>query len=132
MTFWKRVRFYLIGLSLGICVVLIFFGPKATQCTYFPNSRAMEEAKIYPMTYSNQVLEILKIEGIDTLFIHNEILNKSKIINFGTDEVRATPCRTYRAQYREDAWYDVVFQICQKETVIEELKKLTPVAKPQN
>ena len=122
MTFWRRLRFYLIGCSLGICIVLIFFGPKAVQCSYFPNARALEEAKYYPMKFSEQAKSTIESEAIDSVFLYNEILKKSKITNFGTDEVRAIPCRTYRAEYRETKSYDVVFQICKKQTLIEELK----------
>lgn len=124
MTFWKRLRFYLIGLSLGVCVVLIFFGPKAVQCSYFPNARALEEAKIYPMTFSESAAATIEAEKIDSLFMANEILKKSKITNFGTEEVREKPCRIYRAEYREAKSFDLVYEICQKKTVIRELKRV--------
>lgn len=123
MNFARRLRFYLIGVSIGVVMVLVLFGPRAMTCTYFPNSRAMEEAKIYPMSYSDEVLQTMEVEGLDSIFIYNQLLKKSKITNFGTDEVRATPCRTYRAIYRQDKYYDFVFQICNKETIITELKK---------
>lgn len=123
MTFAKRFRLYLIGFSLGIFAVMIFFGPKAFQCSYFPNSRALEEAKIYPMSYSESAQQTMEAEGIDSIFLYNQIFKKSKITNFGSEEVRATPCRIYRAQYREEKSYDVVFKICKKETVLEEIKK---------
>jgi hypothetical protein len=123
-SFWKRLRFYLIGFGLGLCFVAIFFGPKAMQCSYFPNARALEEAKIYPMSFSEQTQKVIDSEKIDSVFMYNELLKKSKITNFGTDEVRATPCRTYRAQYRESKSYDLVFKICKKKTIIEELKAI--------
>ena len=123
-SFWKRLKFYLIGFSIGICFIAVFFGPKAAQCSYFPNARALEEAKIYPMSFSEQAGEIIQANAIDSVFLYNEILKKSKITNFGTDEVRATPCRTYRAQYREGKSYDLVFKICKKQTLIEELKEI--------
>lgn len=124
MTFWKRLRFYLIGVSLGACIVLIFFGPKAVSCSYFPNARALEEAKIYPMTFSEEAAVTIRTENIDSVFLYNEILKKSKITNFGTDEVRATPCRTYRAEYRESKSYDLVYRICKNKTIITELNKI--------
>ncbi len=124
MTFWKRLRFYLIGASLGICIVLIFFGPKAISCSYFPNARALEEAKIYPMTFSENAAATIQTENIDSVFLYNEILKRSKIINFGTDEVRATPCRIYRAEYRETKSYNLVYEICRNKTVIKELERI--------
>lgn len=124
MDFWKRLRFYLIGVSIGVVLVLIFFGPRSMQCSYFPNSRALEEAKIYPMSFSETAQQTIDSEKIDSVFLYNEIFKKSKITNFGTDEVRATPCRTYRAQYRETKKFDLVYEICKKKTVIKELKKV--------
>lgn len=124
MNFWKRLRFYLIGVSIGVVFVLFFFGPRAVSCSYFPNSRALEEAKIYPMSFSEQAQATIQSEGIDSIFLKNELFKRSKITNFGTDEVRATPCRTYRAQYREEKSYDMVYEICKKQTLIKELKKI--------
>lgn len=124
MNFWKRLRFYLIGVSIGVVLVLLFFGPRSMQCSYFPNSRALEEAKIYPMSYSENAKQTIDSEKMDSVFIYNEIFKKSKITNFGTEEVRATPCRTYRAQYREEKKLDIVFQICKKQTLISEIKKV--------
>lgn len=124
MNFWKRLRFYLIGVSIGVVLVLLFFGPRSMQCSYFPNSRALEEAKIYPMSYSENAQQTIDSEKMDSVFIYNEIFKKSKITNFGTEEVRATPCRTYRAQYREEKKLDIVFQICKKQTLITEIKKV--------
>lgn len=124
MNFWKRLRFYMVGVSLGICVVLIFFGPKAVSCSYFPNARALEEAKIYPMTFSEDAAATIRSENIDSIFLFNQILKKSKITNFGTDEVRADPCRIYRAEYREEKSFDLVYEICKNKTVIKELKKV--------
>lgn len=127
MNFWKRLRFYLIGVSIGVVLVIILFGPRSMQCSYFPNSRALEEAKIYPMSYSENAKQTIKNEQLDSVFIYNELFKKSKITNFGTDEVRETPCRTYRAQYREERNFDFVYQICKKQTILTELQKLDKV-----
>lgn len=127
MNFWKRLRFYLIGVSIGVVLVIILFGPRSMQCSYFPNSRALEEAKIYPMSYSENAKQTIKNEQLDSVFIYNELFKKSKITNFGTDEVRETPCRTYRAQYREERNFYFVYQICKKQTILTELRKLDKV-----
>lgn len=124
MNFWKRLRFYLIGFTIGICFVLLFFGPRAVSCSYFPNARALEEAKFYPITFSEDAAQTVETEKIDSVFMYNELLKKSKITNFGTDEVRATPCRTYRAEYREERAFDLVYDICKNKTIIRELKKV--------
>lgn len=119
--FARRFRFYLTGFAIGLFLVFIFFGKRATQCSYFPNSRTLEEAKVYPIIFADEVQN----EGIDSLFLYNELFVKSKITNFGTEEVRATPCRIYHAEYREEIAYDFEFQICdKKETRITALKKI--------
>lgn len=113
----------MIGVIIGMVLVVFFFGPKVSQCSYLPNSRTLEEAKIYPLIFSENVSEFIQAENIDSAFVHNELFNKSTIINFGTDEVRETPCRTYRAEYRGKNAYDFVFQICdKKETRLTEIK----------
>ncbi|MDD3773249.1 MAG: hypothetical protein RBT46_07470 [Weeksellaceae bacterium] len=124
MTFAKRLRFYLIGFSLGVVVVVFFFGPRSMQCSYFPNSRALEEAKLYPISYSESAKEAMETNQIDSIFLYKEIFKKSVITNFGTDEVRAKPCRIYRAEFREEAAYDIVFELCDKKTIISEFKKV--------
>lgn len=123
MGFLRRLKFYLIGFGIGLLLVAFIFGPRAAQCSYLPNSRTLEEAKIYPVVYSDEVKEFMKTENIDSVFVYDQLFNKSEITNFGTDEVRETPCRTYRATYRKDKSYDFVFQICdKKETKLTELK----------
>src|SRR5690606_37817997 len=124
MNFWKRLRFYLIGFSIGICFVLLFFGPRAVSCSYFPNSRALEEARFHPMTFSDEAAKVIEAEKIDSVFMFNELLKKSKVTNLGSDEVRATPCRTYRAEYREEKAFNLVYDICKNKTIIKELKKV--------
>lgn len=114
----------MIGFTIGICFVLLFFGPRAVSCSYFPNARALEEAKFYPITFSEDAAQTVETEKIDSVFMYNELLKKSKITNFGTDEVRATPCRTYRAEYREERAFDLVYDICKNKTIIRELKKV--------
>lgn len=124
MNFAKRLRFYLIGFSLGVVVVIFLFGPRSMQCSYFPNSRTLEEAKIYPISYSDSAKKTMEDNQMDSVFLYNEILKKSKITNFGTEEIRATPCRLYRAEFRETSSYDIVFEICDKKTFIKELRKV--------
>lgn len=124
MGFLRRLRFYLIGFGIGLLFVAFFFGPRAAQCSYLPNSRTLEEAKVYPVSYSNEFKDFMETEKIDSSFVFGELLNKSEITNFGTDEIRATPCRTYRASYRKEKSYDFVFEICnKKETKLTEIKK---------
>lgn len=128
MNFAKRLRFYLIGFSFGVVLVLFFFGPRSMQCSYFPNSRVIEEAKTYPISYSPEVSEFMEKEGLDSVFLHKQLFKKSKVTNLGSDEVKTSPCRTYRAIYRQDVYYDFVFEICikdrlDKETILKEIKK---------
>lgn len=124
MSFLRRLRFYLIGFGIGLLFVAFFFGSKAAQCSYLPNSRTLEEAKIYPIVYSDEANEFIKSEKLDSIFVYDELFGKSEITNFGTDEVRAEPCRIYRAIYRKQKSYDFVFEICnKKETKLTEIKK---------
>lgn len=124
MSFLRRLRFYFIGFGIGLLFVAFFFGPKVSQCSYLPNSRTFEEAKTYPFSYSEEVKSFLKTEELDSSFIYNELFKNSEITNFGTDEVREKPCRTYRASYNREKSYNFIFQICDnKETKLLEIAK---------
>lgn len=122
MTFLKRLRFYLIGFSIGVVLVTLIFGPRACQCSYLPNARVLEEAKFRPMFYSDEARAFMEKENIDSVFLYKRIFSKSKITNFGTEEVRTEPCRTYRAVYEGPPAYKLVFEICENETILKEIE----------
>lgn len=124
MGFLRRLRFYLIGFGIGLLFVAFFFGPKVSKCSYLPNSRVFEEAKIYPVSYNNEVKEFMKDEGLDSVFIFNELFKKSEITNFGTEDVRANPCRKYQAIYKGQKSYNFSFQLCnKKKTLLTQIKR---------
>lgn len=125
MSFLKRLKYYLIGIGLGTFVVLIFFGPRAFQCSYFPNSRTLEEAKFRGLNYSPEAETFLETHGLDTVWVKNQLFKKSKITNFGSAEVKTKPCRTYRADYQNDLSglnLDFVFKICKDSAYLEKIK----------
>lgn len=121
MSFLKRLRFYLIGFSIGVVLVTLIFGPRACQCSYLPNARVLEEAKFRPMSFSDEAAAFMAKEDIDSVFLYKQIFSKSKITNLGTEEVRTEPCRTYRAVYEGPPSYDLVFEICDKKTLLKEI-----------
>lgn len=127
MNFAQRLKYYLIGIGLGIIVVFIFFGKRTFQCSYFPNARALDEAKFYPINYSPEVKSFFTTHKIDTTFVKEQLFNRSTITNFGTEEVKAKPCRIYRANYENadlQRKYEFVYQICKDFTYIQSIKEV--------
>lgn len=41
--FLRRLKFYSIGIGLGIIIVLVFFGDREISCAYFPNQRVLKK-----------------------------------------------------------------------------------------
>lgn len=124
MTFARRFRLFGLGFLIGLLFLAIFFGPRAFQCSYFPNARALEEASSKPIYFEEEArITYTQQEKLDSAFMISELLKKSKITNFGTDEVNATPCRTYRATYEKEKNYRFVFRVCQDRTIVTEFER---------
>lgn len=112
MTFSQRLLKYLMGVSIGLVFVAMAFGPRAFSCNYLPNARVLEEATAKNFRYSNEAVEFLKAEGLDTTFVKKKLFAKSKV-DFDKSDKDAVPCRTYIADYKDDTKdYQMVFEIC--------------------
>ena len=125
MSFIKRLKYYLIGIGLGTFVVFIFFGQRAFQCSYFPNARTLEEAKFRTIKYSPEAQAFLDQNKLDTVWVKDQLFKKSTVTNYGSEEVKTKPCRTYRADYLNNETelnLDLVFQICNDSTYVETIK----------
>ena len=123
MTFSQRLLKYLMGVSIGLVFIAMAFGPRAFSCNYFPNARVLEEATAKNLRYSNEAVEFLKAEGLDTTFVKKKLFVKSKV-DFDQSDKNGVPCRTYLADYKDESKdYHMVFEVCR------ETSKLVSVTK---
>ena len=111
------------GVSIGLVFISMAFGPRAFSCNYFPNARVLEEATAKNLRYSNEAVEFLKAEGLDTTFVKKKLFVKSKV-DFDQSDKNGVPCRTYLADYKDESKdYHMVFEVCR------ETSKLVSVTK---
>ena len=90
MSFLKRLSYYMVGLSIGIILLLIFFGGKNTRCNYGPDARVINDfsKKVWvftsPMQDSINRLDFLKggdivfsesVMGIDSCNVYRLLLS---------------------------------------------------------
>jgi hypothetical protein len=96
-SFFKRLGFYLFGLSIGI-VFLAFFFKKKTEETgvsfcYFPNCRTLKDMRSKPISYSAEIQRLLANQQLDTTDI-NSFFNDGDV-DFGRSDTKSVACKTY-------------------------------------
>jgi Domain of unknown function (DUF4258) len=73
MTFKYRFAYYLLGFIIGCFFVAAVFSGKDTRCSYFPNSRVLNDLRNKPFEYSEQASKVLAESWIDTIDIKNTL-----------------------------------------------------------
>ena len=96
-SFFKRLGFYLFGLSIGI-VFLAFFFKKKTEETgvsfcYFPNCRTLKDMRTKPISYSDEIQALLADKQLDTIMINDFFQNGD--VDFSRSDTESQPCKTY-------------------------------------
>ncbi|GAB5475583.1 MAG: DUF4258 domain-containing protein [Maribacter sp.] len=103
-SFFKRLGFYLFGLSIGI-VFLAFFFKKKTEETgvsfcYLPNCRTLKDMRSKPITYSDEIGTMLQNKELDTTALH--IFFTAGDVDFSKSDTEAAPCKKYRINHETD------------------------------
>jgi hypothetical protein len=97
MSILKRIGYYLVGLSIGLVFLSIFFKKKSEQTgvsfCYLPNCRTLKDLRAKPLILSSQTHQSLEEIGADTLYINQILLNGS--VNFKLSDTHSVPCKTY-------------------------------------
>ena len=97
MAFLKRLGFYLFGLAIGLVFLAIFF-KKKTEDTgvyfcYFPNCRTLKDIRSKPLSYSDDVKELMDGNQLDSVKIAY-FLKEGKV-DFNKSDTKSIPCKTY-------------------------------------
>ncbi len=97
MAFLKRLGFYLFGLSIGLVFLAIFFKNKSEQTgvefCYFPNCRTLKDIRSKPLSYSDDVKELMNGNQLDSLKIAF-FLREGKV-DFKKSDAKSNPCKIY-------------------------------------
>lgn len=73
MKFVHRLAYYILGFGIGIVFLLFFLGGKNARCTYFPNSRVLNDLSSKPIIYSEKASQKLAEKWVDTIDIKNSM-----------------------------------------------------------
>ncbi len=97
MAFLKRLGFFLIGLSVGLVFLTIFFKNKTAETgvefCYFPNCRTLKDIRSKPLAYSDDVKELMNGSQLDSVKIAY-FLKEGKV-DFNKSDTKSSPCKTY-------------------------------------
>lgn len=121
MDFLKRLGFYLVGLSIGIVFLTMFFKKKSAETgvyfCYLPNCRTLKDIRSKPMYYSDEVRQKMQQYQIDSLDIAY-ILTEGDV-DFGRSDTKSVPCKTYfvESELKEKEWTFTVRNCSNKATI---------------
>ncbi len=123
--FGKRLKFYLIGLSLGCLFVFFIFNQKGASCSgYLPNSRVIAETLSKKMVYTEAFSQELQTLNIREKFLKDSIITHGEI-DFGRSQAQRKPCPQYLLKYpSKNPKYEVSFEKCKEEATFLSLKAL--------
>ncbi|MBS1636929.1 MAG: hypothetical protein JST26_13510 [Bacteroidetes bacterium] len=123
MTFWHRLRFYLIGFVPG-CIILFFIVSKK-GCTG-PNELKMQELTYQKFEFSNKALCKVKCLGYTPEGFR--IALKAYQVNYDLSDVHKKPCGSYYLQAikKDSARFEVIVNDCDTTSKITDIKLLDP------
>ncbi len=97
MAFLKRLGFYLAGFAIGLVFLAFFFKKKSEETgvyfCYFPNCRTLKDIRSKPLTYSEEVQELLRNNVLDSTDITTFLTEGS--VDFSKSDTKTTDCKTY-------------------------------------
>ncbi len=100
MSIWKKILYYLVGVSMGILMVSFLFGGRELQCSYFPNDRVLYDLRKKDRIIPYEVLAQLKASGMDTSDIST--LFSTGNVNFKKSETEKDSCKVYWIESDEE------------------------------
>jgi len=89
----RRFSLFGFGFAFGIVLLLFFLNGKNASCNFFPNERVLDILRNKPRVFSDEALQSMSVEKIDTAVII-EILLKGDV-DFAKSKTREEPCRFY-------------------------------------
>ena len=95
MSLLKRFAFYFGGFAIGLILLYFFIGGSGASCEYDygPNSRTLKNIRLKKRVYTNEALDALKNNQIDTSDISNLLL-KGDVL-FSQSNTKLDSCDVY-------------------------------------
>ena len=96
MKFIHRLGYYLGGFSIGIIILMFFLNGKDASCDYGPNARTVKNITIKKFQYSEDVLQTISSNNIDTSSVRQLI--KYGSVDFSESDTKSKDCKTYKIE----------------------------------
>ena len=98
--FLKRLGFFLVGLSIGLVFLAVFLRKKSDETgvsfCYLPNCRTLKDIRSKPLTYSEEIKQLINNKELDSTIISSFLLDGD--VDFGDSDTKSKPCKTYLIQ----------------------------------
>lgn len=92
--FFKRLGYYLIGVTIGIFAMNYFISKKKTSFDYLPNARTLKSIRNKPyLIYSDKVKALMYKNQLDSTAINSLLYYGS--VSFTKENRGKAPCHTY-------------------------------------
>ena len=117
MTFWKRLRTYLVGVGLGLLIVYIIFGDRDLTA-WTPQGRVLTTIDSSSQSYSD-----LALCQMQCLHISDSILfqiQDEANVDFSESDTRKKPCPEYKLYSAfESNNYVLRWKVCEDQEEVE-------------
>lgn len=126
MSLLKRFAFYFGGFAIGLVLLYFFIGGSGASCEfdYGPGSRTLKNIKLKERIFTNEALNGLKNNQLDTAAISN-LLNKGNVL-FSESNTKLDSCKIYviEAPLKEkpDNKLKVTVENCSKKATIQKVE----------
>ncbi len=105
MPFFKKLLFYLFGVTLGIFAVIFMFGDRDIQCSYFPNDRVLYDLRKKEAIISEEMWREMEYKNIEINDLEMMLLNGD--VNFKKSKTERKPCKSYWVDYQTETKRDI-------------------------
>ena len=117
MTFWRRLRIYLVGVGLGLIIVYVFFNDRDLS-GWTPQGRVLTTIDSSAATISERArcqLRCNNFEVEDWRKIHS-----TASVNFSESSTQKKPCPVYQLNsVFEEKNYQLIWEVCEDAEKVE-------------
>jgi len=117
MTFWRRLRTYLIGVGLGLLIVYLIFGDRELN-SWTPQKRILTAIDSSDVTISERAicqLTCLKMNKADW-----EKVQHNASVNFSESSTKKKPCPVYKLESNYlDNDFVLMWKVCEKDEKVD-------------
>ncbi len=125
--FKNRIKYFLVGLSIGVILVYFMFGNRG--CSWLPENRVKNMIGEKEIVVGDSVLAIMQCIGLNNDDIY-ELLKDEGEVEFSLSETQVIPKIYYIEAYKEDVLYWAKFALYEDKDLAEVTEVFVTGASP--